>query len=133
MYRPRTNRAARLLASAATAVGVGVWLAGCSDIYLDSRETVALSAGDAVAANAITQTVDPWPPYSGNNNIAFNGQKMQSAVERYRTNRVIPPISPITSAIEAPPMQGVAGATPSPAATPSASYLSSGTGAAAAQ
>ena len=38
--------------------------------------------------------VDPWPPYSGDKNIAFNGQKMQTAVERYRTGKVIPPADP---------------------------------------
>jgi len=38
--------------------------------------------------------VDPWPSRSGNTNIAFNGQKMQSAVERYRTDKVTPPVSP---------------------------------------
>ena len=35
--------------------------------------------------------VDPWPRDSANNNIAFNGDKMETAVERYRTGRVIPP------------------------------------------
>ena len=42
--------------------------------------------------------VDPWPPHSGNTNIAFNGQKMQTAVERYRTDKVIPPVDPTTTA-----------------------------------
>jgi hypothetical protein len=105
MCRSRTSHAARLIATALAAGGLGAWLAGCSDIYLDHRETVGLSGGDAVAANEITQMVDPWPRNSGNKNIAFNGQKMQSAVERYRTNRVIPPINATTSVIEAPPSE----------------------------
>ena len=33
----------------------------------------------------------PGRAHSANRNIAFNGNKMESAVERYRTNRVIPP------------------------------------------
>ena len=33
------------------------------------------SSGDAVAANRVTQMVDPWPPASANRNIAFNGEK----------------------------------------------------------
>ncbi len=45
--------------------------------------------------------VDPWPRGSGNRNIAYNGQKMQAAVERYRTDRVIPPTSATTSVFEA--------------------------------
>ena len=32
--------------------------------------------------------------YRGDKNIAFNGQKMQAAVERYRTDKVIPPTDP---------------------------------------
>ena len=65
-------------------------LAGCSE-YLDRRDTVALSGGDAVATNRVTQMIDPWPRASADRNIAFNGEKMQSAVERYRTGRVIQP------------------------------------------
>ena len=49
-------------------------LAGCSDIYYDRRETIALGAGDAVATNKVTQMVDPWPRHSANNHIAFNGE-----------------------------------------------------------
>ena len=102
MCRSRTERGrvARILAVAAC----GIVLTGCSDFvvvrhddynsYVDRRDTVALPGGDAVAGNTITQTVDPWPPYSGDKNIAFNGQKMQAAVERYRTGKVIAPVDP---------------------------------------
>jgi len=96
------------VAASIAAIGLGAFLAGCSDIYLDHRDTVALTGGDAIAANEATQMVDPWPPNSGNNNITYNGQKMQSAVERYRTNRVIPPINATTSVIEAPPAEAAA-------------------------
>lgn len=65
-------------------------LAGCSE-YLDRRDTIALSGGNSVATNEVSQMVDPWPRDSANKNIAFNGAKMETAVERYRTNRVIPP------------------------------------------
>jgi hypothetical protein len=101
MCRPKTNRgtdrAAALVVATAAAVGLGIWLGGCTqaDQYLDRREAVSLSAGDAVAANQATQIVDPWPAYSGDKNLAFNGQKMQSAVERYRTGKVAPPVDPM--------------------------------------
>jgi hypothetical protein len=72
-------------------------LSGCSDIYFDRRETVVPYAGDAKAINQVTMMVDPWPPYSANRNIAFNGERMQGAVERYRTHNVIRPMNPITS------------------------------------
>ena len=65
-------------------------LAGCSE-YLDRRDTISLNGGDAVATNKVTQMVDPWPRDSADNNIAFNGEKMETAVERYRTDRVIQP------------------------------------------
>jgi hypothetical protein len=41
------------------------------------------------------QTVDPWPPESANTRLATNGQRMQSAVERYRTNTVTAPVDPM--------------------------------------
>jgi hypothetical protein len=81
-------------------------LAGCSDLYFDRRESIQLSAGDDVYSNQVTHMVDPWPAQSANRNIAFDGQKMQSAVERYRTNKVTPPVNATTSSA------GYAAATP---------------------
>ena len=78
-------RALTTLAAAATL------LSACSDDYLARRDTITMWSGDAVAINKVTQTVDPWPPYSANQKIAYEGQKMQTAVERYRTNRVTTP------------------------------------------
>jgi hypothetical protein len=74
-------------------------LAGCSDIYFDRRETIALGADDHKATDEVVQMVDPWPPQVGNRRIAFDGNKMQTAVERYRTNKVYPPINPATSSV----------------------------------
>lgn len=71
-------------------------LAGCSDLYFARRDFISLAAGNSIAANAAEQTIDPWPPYSGNTNIAFNGQKMQSAIERYRLDKVTPPADPMS-------------------------------------
>ena len=83
----------------APALLCGVLLAGCSDIYFDRRETIVPSAGDALAANRVTMMVDPWPASSANKNIAFSGEKMQTAVERYRQGRIIPPVNATTSSI----------------------------------
>jgi hypothetical protein len=83
----------------ALALASGTLLAGCSDIYFDRRETIVPSAGDAVASNKVTMMVDPWPPSSANKNIAFNGEKMQTAVERYRQGRIIPPVNATTSSV----------------------------------
>src|SRR5579864_2087050 len=70
MSRPETKRAIRAFAAA---VAFGTLLAGCSDIYFDRRETIALGAEDAVASNMVGQMVDPWPRHSNNNNLACNG------------------------------------------------------------
>ena len=91
------SKITRALALAAVLVA----LSACSE-YFDRRDTIALSAGDAIAADKVTQMVDPWPRASANKNIAFNGEKMQSAVERYRTNRVYPPSGSGTSAAYQP-------------------------------
>lgn len=69
----------------------GAILAGCSDLYLDRRETVALGADDAVAVNRIVQTIDPWPAAAADRSYIANGDKMQSAAERYRTGKIIQP------------------------------------------
>ena len=72
-------------------------LAGCSDIYFDRRETVALGADDHIASNRVAQMVDPWPRNVANKNIAFSGDRIQPAIERYRKHEVIRPVSPTTN------------------------------------
>ena len=94
--RSRTEARRRALAAV---IGLGALTGGCSDIYYDRRETVALGADDHIAANRVAQMVDPWPVYVQNMNIAFNGQRMQTADERYRFNRVIPPVNVTTSSL----------------------------------
>jgi hypothetical protein len=79
-----------------TVVVLGATLGACSDVYFDRRETIALGADDHIAANRVAQMVDPWPRYVGDKNIAFNGERMQGAVERYRRHEVIRPV-PLTT------------------------------------
>jgi hypothetical protein len=76
---------------------LGMMLSGCSDIYFDRRETVALGADDHIATNRVAQMIDPWPRDVGRRQIAFDGTKMQNAVERYRTGRAYPPVNVTTS------------------------------------
>jgi hypothetical protein len=78
-------------------VMLSVTLGGCSDLYLDRRDTISLATGEAMAANRVTQVIDPWPAASGRNNIAYSGEKAAVAAERYRTGRVIPPVNATTS------------------------------------
>ena len=95
----RNNRGLRCLLPALIFAGT---LAGCADadLYFDRRDTITLSAGDAVASNIIVQTVDPWPRAAGNRNIPGNGDRMQAAGERYRTGKVIEPKGLSTSSVE---------------------------------
>ena len=80
------SKAMRMLALA-TVLAV---LCGCSE-YLDRRDTIAKSGGNAVATNIVTHMVDPWPRASANRNVAFNGVRIESAFERYRNNKVTTP------------------------------------------
>lgn len=87
---------------------LAIVLGGCSDVhtnwpnslYTDRRDSIGLSAGDAIATNKMTHMVDPWPRVSANRDIAFNGEVMQSAVERYRTGRVTVPVNATTSSTQ---------------------------------
>ena len=72
-------------------------LGGCSEYYFDRRDGITLQSGEAMAANRVTQMIDPWPAASGNRNIAYSGEKAAVAAERYRTGRVIPPVNVTTS------------------------------------
>jgi hypothetical protein len=80
------SKAMRTLALATVLAVLG----GCSE-YLDRRDPIALSGGNAVATNVVTHMVDPWPRESANRNIAFNGARVEGAFERYRSNRVVVP------------------------------------------
>lgn len=76
---------------------LGALLGACSDLYWDRRDTVTLHSGEAMAANVVTETIDPWSAASGNRNIAYNGEKAAVASERYRTGRIIQPVNATTS------------------------------------
>jgi len=102
MRRSRINVARTVLAAAL----IGAALAGCSEhliadsgLYTERRETISPLTGDAIAANRIAQTIDPWSPASERRSIAYSGEKMQTASERYRTGRVIPPVNATTSSV----------------------------------
>ena len=85
------KKAARL-ALAATAIIAPAMLFGCNeDDYLARRDTVSLGAGDAIATNAVTQTVDPWNRNAKNTDINQEGERARVGVERYQLNKSIPP------------------------------------------
>jgi len=79
-------------------------LGACSDIYYDRRETISLTAGDAPAANRVAQTIDPWPMAAGNRRLEHDGERMQRAIERYRTNKTTPLQTTSTSSVQYTPV-----------------------------
>ena len=109
-------------ATLALVILAGTMLAGCSDVYFDRRETIALSADDAGATDRVAQMIDPWPRDVGRRDIAYNGEKMQNAVERYRTGKTPPPVNVTTSstAYQAAEQAAAASVAPSTSATPAA-------------
>jgi hypothetical protein len=74
--------------------------------YLDRRESIELTAGDANASTIAVQMVDPGPRYAGNKVIAHNGQRMPAAVARYRNNQVITPRGVASSSVYSPSANG---------------------------
>ena len=109
----RTNSALRMLAPV---LAVGAMLGGCSDLYWDRRDTVSFHAGDAVETNKVAHIIDPWPAAAANRRLASDGQRMQRAVERYRTNKTTPLSTTSTSSAGYQPATTPAagGSTPSP-------------------
>lgn len=71
-------KATRLLLAAALTVS------GCASDYLDHREGVSASAGEALARNELVQAGDPWKRHSFNTDIPVDGTRMARAQKRYR-------------------------------------------------
>ena len=74
------------------AILLGVPLSGCYGLYgndeferyVQRKDTVTLSAGDAKQANAMTHMDNPWPRYVGDRRIPMQGTKAARAMECYR-------------------------------------------------
>ena len=94
----RSNAPAILALAATTLLGA------CTDMYLDRRDTVSFAAGDAAAVNKVTHMVDPWPVRAGDRNIMHDGERMATAAERYRTDKVKPLMGSSTSSVKYEPV-----------------------------
>jgi hypothetical protein len=69
--------------------------------YTQRADTVTLSVGNAQEVNSRIHVIDPWPRYVGDTRIPANGERMATAVYRYRCGKSAPPPLPVgsTSAI----------------------------------
>ena len=113
------------------ALALATLLGGCNATwidphgYLDRRDQIWLGAGDAKNTNIVTQMYDPWAPHSANTHIAMNGQRAQTAAERYRYGKVIAPrgIAASSSYGPATPDSGGAAAPPLPALGPAVTQV----------
>ena len=94
----RSNAPAIMALAATTLLGA------CTDMYVDRRDTVSFAAGDAPAANKVTHMVDPWPLRAGDRNIMHDGERMATAAERYRTDKVKPLMGASTSSVRYDPV-----------------------------
>lgn len=107
----------RLTMTAAIAVSM-VTLGGCREgqynRYMHARDTITLSAGDAVAHNKAVQTIDPWPVYARKRSQTSDGKRILLGMERYQKNESIEPQGMGT----AETYQDEEGGSPPPAAPP---------------
>jgi hypothetical protein len=89
---------ALVFASAATAALAGdQTLEDFFGSYFHRSDTIALSTGDAKNVNAMSEMLDPWPPYVRNRRLPANGSRMTGAVQRYEDVRKIKEAAPTVS------------------------------------
>jgi hypothetical protein len=86
------KRRGKFALTAAMIVTPAILLQGCyEDDYLSRRDTVSLGAGDAIAVNKATHTIDPWPAHAKDTDIHLEGERARVAIQRYQQNKSIPP------------------------------------------
>ena len=67
--------------------------------YFQRIDTNSVVSGDAREVNAVTQIIDPWPPYARDKRIPVNAQRMVGAINRYQNPKLLgakaPTLAPI--------------------------------------
>ena len=76
-------------------------MGGCRE-YFDERDTVSHVAGDAIAVNKATQTIERFPNAARQDRWRSDGERARVAAERYRTRTVQEPQS-LGTGDKAPP------------------------------
>ena len=88
------KRTVRWLALSAASLAV-VSLGGCAD-YLNRRDSITLTAGDAMQWNQAVHTVDPWPPAANNTAIPGDGKRLVGVIDGYQAQQGAPPPQQVT-------------------------------------
>jgi hypothetical protein len=93
------------------ALGGLMALAGCQE-SLARRDSIAFSAGDAIAYNKAVHIIDPWPAASVNPDIPTSGRRVADVIERYenhglpeagRLGAAVPPGPPVIAPVAVGP------------------------------
>lgn len=71
----------------ALAAALAASASGCTSPYVERRETLALHAGNAAAANRAIHTIDPWPAAAARTDIEVSGRRIVDAIERYEAGK----------------------------------------------
>lgn len=119
MYRRNELMKPRLkpLLLAGTALAAASVMGGCRE-YFDERDTVSHVAGDAIAVNKATQTIERFPEAARQDRWRSDGERARVAIERYKTRTVQEPQS-IGTGDRAPPPAPAQPAAPTPPAAAS--------------
>src|SRR5450631_4912187 len=88
--------------------------------YFQRIDTNSLVSGDAREVNAVTQIIDPWPPYARDRRIPANGQRMVGAINRYQNPKLLGAKAPTLAPIITQNLQG--GAAEDTTGTPLGGY-----------
>lgn len=94
LHHDRSKTAVQMTLAAALAVTM-MTMSACQERkynrYLHARDTITLSAGDAVAHNKAVHTIDPWPAHARNQKLTTDGKRILLGMERYQKNESIEP------------------------------------------
>jgi hypothetical protein len=101
--------------AAGAALAAATGLGGCRE-YFDERDTVSHVAGDAIAVNKATQTIERFPNAARQDRWRSDGERARVAIERYKTRTVQEPQSLGTGDKAPPPAPAQPAAPPPPAA-----------------
>ena len=93
---PISERAVSQMTNIIRSIGALTLAAACSGCwagpyespgaeYLHRSDTITLSAGNAKDVNAATHIIDPWPRHVTNRRIPSNGERIEHAMERYKS------------------------------------------------
>jgi len=73
-------------------------IAACdATMYRDSGTPAPGGYGNSVSQNNAVMIIDPQPATAANTDLDLDGRRAGIAIERYRQNKVIPPIQMRTS------------------------------------